>query len=94
MRGSPRPETGRKVGGGQGEGRGSVRVREGTIQDGAVGEGAEELADELDGGGRHGRGAQGGRRQSETEKRQNQWIFLITEKKTIGGVPEKAPFGL
>jgi hypothetical protein len=28
------------------------------------------------------------------KKRQNQWIFLITEKKTIGGVPEKAPFGL
>lgn len=39
---------------------GSVRGREGTIQDGAVGEGAEELADELDGSGCHGREAQGG----------------------------------
>jgi len=32
VRGSPRPETGRKVGGGQGEGRGSVRVREGRYR--------------------------------------------------------------
>jgi len=63
----------------------SVRVREGTIQDGAVGEGAEELADELDGGGRHGRGAQGGRRWSQSELKKAKSIefffFYIEEKK-------------
>jgi hypothetical protein len=67
---SPRPQKGREGGGGQGEGRGSVRGREGTIQDGEVGEGAEELADELDGGGRHCRRSTRTADQSESEKKE------------------------
>jgi hypothetical protein len=69
VRCSPRPQKGREGGGGQGEGRGSVRGREGTIQDGEVGEGAEELADELDGGGRHCRRSTRRADQSESEKK-------------------------